>query len=421
MPSPSEFDALSAVGEGLTLSPILSIAAAVRERAAAGWPVTDFTIGDFSPRHFRPPPGLAAHLAAAVDAGHTHYPPATGVRALRDAIRRSCADALGLDVPEAGLVVAAGARPPLYAAYRCLVSPGEVVVAPAPHWNNDAYCHLVGARLVTVPGRPQDGFLPTAEALAPALAEARLLVLNSPMNPSGAMFRPEPLAAICRRVVAENRRRAAAGRRALYVLYDQIYHLLGSGRVRHVTPAGLVPEVAPHTLLVDGISKAFAATGLRVGWLIGPPRVIGRATILLAEIGAWAPHPEQHAAAAFLEPSAEMSAWLRGFRQSIQQRLGRLYRAFARWSGEGLPVKALAPEGAIYLSVHFDLEGRAGLPDQAAIQAWLLRAAGWGALPFSVFGDRHNRGWFRMSVGAVGLDELDECIERLDAALRALP
>ena len=125
---------------------------------------------------------------------------------------------------------ASGARPVLYAAYRCLLNPGEKVVTPAPSWNNNNFCHLVGAEHVVVPTRAEDGFMPTAESLAPHLSTARLLVLCSPMNPAGTMISEAQMKAICDGVLEENRRRKSTGERALYVMYDQVYRMLASMR-----------------------------------------------------------------------------------------------------------------------------------------------------------------------------------------------
>lgn len=417
---PGDAADLSSLASGLTLSPILTIAGRVRARGAAGYPVADFTVGDFAPSQFRPPSQLTEQLVAAARAGHTHYPPAPGLPILRDAIREHYARTLGLDYPRDSIVVTTGARPAIYATYRCLVEPGDVVVAPAPHWHNAAYCHHLGARLHAVPGEPEDGFMPHPSRLAPALRTARLLVLNSPANPTGTMLRRDRLKEICRLVLDENRRRRAAGERRLYVLYDQVYRLLTFGGVEHVTPVGLMPEMAPYTLMCDAISKCFAATGLRVGWLVGPPDIIARALILLADIGAWAPHPEQHAAAAALAPDSGVQAWLDGFCGGLAARLDRLYSACERWRCEGLPIRAIEPQGAMYLSMGLELGERPQLADEEAALTWLLHEAGCGVLPFSTFGDHRNAGWFRLSVGAVDMGTIDACLGRLKSALEAI-
>lgn len=423
LPSADELDdvrprSLSAMAQGMKPSKILVIAYAVRARIESGAPVANFTVGDFAPGQFAVPPLLRDGIIEAVGKGQTNYPPAHGIPELRAAIRAHYAESLGLDYPEGTVVVASGARPALYAAYHCLISPGETVLTPAPSWNNDNFCQLVGARHVVVPSRPEHAFMPTAEGLAPHVRQARLLILNSPMNPAGTVMRADQMKAISEMVLDENARRRRAGERALYVVYDQVYRMLTFGDLPHVTPVGVAPEMARYTLFADAISKSFAGTGLRVGWMVGPQFIADRVKALLTHMGAWAPRPEQHATARLLGEPAAIADYLTGFKRDIRARLDRLHDAFARWRDEGLPVDVIAPEGAIYLSVRFDLEGRPGLPDEDAVRRWLLDEAGCAVVPFSAFGDHHNRGWVRFSVGAVSLDDIDACLGRLYPALR---
>ena len=233
---------LSTMARGLVPSPILEISYEVRARIAAGASVVQFTVGDFDPAHFRVPAALEGFLHEAVDAHATNYPPADGERSLRESIRDHYRAHLGLDYPIDGVLVSSGARPALYGAYRCLLDPGEVVVSPVPGWNNGNFAQLVGARHVAVPTRPEDDFLPTAEALRPHLSEARLLVLCSPVNPTGTMFEATALRDISRLVLEENRRRERVGARRLYLVYDQVYRLLAFGDRPHLTPVGLEPR-----------------------------------------------------------------------------------------------------------------------------------------------------------------------------------
>lgn len=421
-------DELEAVGQatfsdvalGMRASKILVIAYAVRERIAAGEAVAPFTVGDFKPGNFAIPAALSTFVKEAIDDGQTNYPPADGVPELRAAIVENCRAELGLDYPIESVVVASGARPVLFATYQCLINPGEKVVTPAPSWNNNNFAQLVGAEHVVVPSRPEDAFMPTAEGLKPHLEGARLLVLCSPMNPAGTMMREGQLAAICDLVLGENARREAAGERLLYVIYDQVYRMLSLGALKHVTPVGVRPKMARYTIMTDAISKCFAATGLRVGWMIGPPLIAARVKALMTHMGAWGPRPEQIATARLLREPALIAEYLTGFKAQIKLRLDRLYDSFAGWKAEGLPVEALAPEGAIYLSAKFDLVGRPGIPDEDAACAWLLSEAGCAIVPFSAFGDHTNAGWVRFSVGAVSVAQIDDCMTRLGVALRIL-
>ncbi len=419
--NPEEFarQSFSEMARTMTSSRILVIAYAVRAAIEAGAEVANFTVGDFSPDQFQIPQALKTAIAEAIARNETNYPPAHGTAELRSALQAHYKAEMKLDYPEDAFVVASGARPVLYAAYRCLIDPGELVVTPAPSWNNNNFCHLVGAEHVTVPTRAEDGFMPTAETLGPHLKRARLLVLCSPMNPAGTMITQTQMSDICDLVLAENTRRRASGERLLYVMYDQVYRMLAFDGREHVTPVGVYPEMAKYTLFTDAISKCFGATGLRVGWIVAPPQVAARVKALMTHMGAWAPRPEQIGTAEFLSNVALVDDFLTQFRSEIKARLERLSKAFADWKAEGLPIEVIPPQGAIYLSVRFDLEGRAGLQTEDDVRRYLLEEAGCALVPFSAFGDRTNQGWFRFSVGAVGLEEIDRCLPRLKRALES--
>ena len=201
--------------------------------------------------------------------------------------------------------------------------------------------------------------------------------------------------------------------------------MLTLGGTEHPTPPGLIPEMARYTVLVDGISKAFAGTGLRVGWGLGPADVIERMSAFLGHVGAWAPRPEQVGTVAFLRDKAAMAEHRTAFTAKIETRLLCLHEGLARLRGDGLPVFSLPPMGAIYLAVRFDLVGRKTpggqtLATNEDIRRYLLEQAGFGVVAFEAFGARHLPGWFRLSIGAVSERAIDEALARLAAAIGAL-
>lgn len=416
-PSAAPCEGLGRMATSVVGSEILRIAGEVRALAETGRPVLNLTVGDFAPKQFRIPRALEEAIARALAAGQTNYPPSDGIHELRVAVQAFYARALALDYPLDGILIGGGARPLIWGAYQAILDPGDTVVYPVPSWNNNHYCHLVGARGVAVPTRAENGFLPTADELAPHLPGATLLALNSPLNPAGSGFGREQLAAIARLVVEENRRRGAA-EKPLYLLYDQIYWLLADDSAPHATPVELVPESAPYTIFIDGISKAFAATGLRVGWVVAPPFLVRRMRDLLGHVGAWAPKPEQVATAEILADPARAAELAAAVRGGVVERLAALDRGLAGLAAAGLPVRHLAPTGALYLSAHFDLIGRFG--NNRGIRKYLLEEAGFAVVPFHAFGTADDNGWFRLSVGAIGVDEVPPAIARVEAALRRL-
>lgn len=413
-------ESLSRLARGMIGSEVLRIAAEVRAAIASGREVINFTVGDFDPREFPLPDGLRDGVKAALDAGHSNYPPSNGVPELRKAVVEFLRREMGLAVPLESVVVAGGARPLIYATYRTLVDPGDVVVFPVPSWNNNHYAWLTGARPLPLAVSRAAGFHPTPDQVAAVLPEARLLALCSPLNPTGTAIDPGVLAAISRLVVEENRRREASGRRPVFLMFDQVYWATAFDRGAPVVPNLLVPEVAPWTVLIDAISKSLAATGLRVGWSIAHPAVTASMSDFLGHVGAWAPRAEQVATASFL---ADAEAF-RAFRGTMAERLGARLRAlhagFERMRQAGLPVEAVEPEGTLYLSVRFALGGQAGgreLRTNEDARRLLLEEAGVAAVPFQAFGVLEEDGWFRFSVGAVSLAAIDKGLASIERVL----
>jgi aspartate aminotransferase len=414
----------SALARSLTSSGILRIAGEIRELVAAGENVCNLTVGDFSPAEFRIPQFLCDAISDAVRAGETHYPPAAGVAALRQAVRDLYARELGLDYDIPSIIVASGARPIIYGAYRSLVDPGDRVVFPVPSWNNQYYCQLVGATAEPVVCGRETAFLPDPDSLRPALRGARLLVLNSPVNPTGTAFKPDVLAAICDLVLEENARRGSR-ERALYVLYDQVYWMLTFGDVKHATPVGLRQALRPLTILADAASKPFAATGIRVGWGVGPRDIMGHIADIVSHAGAWAPRAEQIATARLLDSGTVLTAYVRDMKQAVRTRLDALYEGCIALAEDGYPVEAIRARGAIYLSARFALHGRRTPDGQQLrtdedVRRYLLKSAGAAVIPFEVFGYPDGSGWCRLSAGAVSVAEVEAMFPRIRSAVDAL-
>ncbi|MFQ5599113.1 MAG: pyridoxal phosphate-dependent aminotransferase [Candidatus Krumholzibacteriia bacterium] len=401
---------LSEQVRNLVGSEILKIAADIRQRIEAGHTVCNLTVGDFEPRNFPIPETLSEGIQTALAAGETNYPPSDGVETLRQAVAGHVAREWGVRYPVESILIAGGARPILYATYRCVLNPGEKVVYPVPSWNNNHYTWLAGASGVAVPTRMEDGFMPTLDLLAPHLGDARLLCLNSPLNPTGTVIEPEQLRAIVEAVVQENRKRTAQGRRHLFLLYDSVYGSLIFGDAKHHVPPGLVPESAPWVVCLDGVSKAFAATGLRVGWVLAAPTVTARMKDFLGHVGAWAPRAEQVAVAAFLGDTSAVENFKCQMAGRVRERLEALHEGFSRMQADDYPVDCVNPQGAIYLSLRIDVIGRKldgdPIEDNETLRKLLLARAGFAVVPFQAFGLDEETGWFRISVGAVSLDEI---------------
>lgn len=424
-PGVVDASALSPLARGLIGSEVLRIAAEVRALVASGKPVCNLTVGDFDPREFSPPEPLMRGIERALAAGHTNYPPSNGVLELRQAAVRFLKREFGLDYPVESVLVAGGARPLIYATYRALVAPGESVAYPVPSWNNNHYCYLTGARGIPIEVTRESNFHPTPAQVRALLPQIRLLALNTPLNPTGTVMDPGVLAEIARDMVEENARRRARQVAPVFLMYDQVYWALEFDRERPVTPAGLVPEVAPYTIMLDAISKSLAATGLRVGWSVAAPAVTQAMSDLLGHVGAWAPKAEQMATAAFLDDADGFATFRRDMHRKLRERLGLLHEELTRMRELGLPVEAIEPEGTIYLSARFDLFGRRiggrEIQTNEDIRRLLLESAQIAVVPFQAFGLVREDGWMRLSVGAASVEAIRDGMARLRKLIEGGP
>jgi aspartate aminotransferase len=414
----------SDMAETLIGSEIIKLAGVIRQKIASGEKIYNFTIGDFEPAIYPLPDGFRERIVKAYESGKTNYPPASGLASLRAAAAAFTKEQQGLDYPADAFLVSGGARPLIYAIYRTLLDPGDKVIYPVPSWNNNHYCHLSQAQGVEIHTLPEGNFMPTAAQIAPLVGDAVLLALCSPLNPTGTCFSEDALKDICQLVLEENRRRAP-GEKPLYILYDQIYQVLTYGDVRHVDPVNLCPELRPYVIYVDGMSKAFAATGVRVGWAFGPEAIMNKMASILSHVGAWAPNPEQFAAGEFLADSHLYQAYLSAFKDRLSSVLAVLYEGFVALKAKGYAVDAIPPQAGLYLTVKLDLTGyrtAAGqvINAQPAVWDYVLNQAGMALVPFSSFGDKPDSPWYRLSIGTCTPDIAAEALASLEKALSGL-
>ncbi|MDX2250031.1 MAG: aminotransferase class I/II-fold pyridoxal phosphate-dependent enzyme [Bacteroidia bacterium] len=409
------------MAENLMGSQILELSDQIRQKLRAGEQIFDLTIGDFDSVIFPIPELLKDAVSNAYAQNFTNYPATNGTVELRTAIAAYTRSQQKLDYPANDVLVSSGARPLIYAAYITLLNPGEKIIYPVPSWNNHFYTHLAQASGFALATHPEDNFMPTAQLLEPHLGQAGLLSLCSPLNPAGTVFSRKQLADICELVLAENRRRGLDAK-PLYILYDQIYRNLTYGDTQHFDPVSLYPEMKPFTIYIDGISKAFAATGLRMGWAFGPSDVIGKMKLLLAHIGSWPSHPLQQATAEYLGKTESVNEYLTDIKEKLNQRLVKFYEGFCQLKNSGYPVDAISPQAALYLTVKIDLRAFQ-TPDAKPlltgrqVYQYLLNEAGVAMVPFYAFGLEETSVWFRLSVGTAHLEDIPEIIHRLERAL----
>lgn len=411
--------------ENLIGSEIIKLAGEVNALIAGGKKIYNLTIGDFDPKIFPIPNRMRELIEEAYQQGQTNYPPADGIAPLRTAIGDVMRKHLQLDYSNDEILVAGGGRPLIYALFQCLVDAGDTVVFPVPSWNNNHYTYLAGGKGVSIETTAENNFMPSAAEIAPYISEAALVAVCSPLNPTGTVFTKEALGEICTLIIEENEQRAKAGRRPVYLLYDQMYWTLTADNTTHYTPVSIDARMRDYTIFVDGISKAFAATGVRVGWSLGPKAVIGKMKTILGHIGAWAPKAEQVATAKYFGETEVMEADMEAMRKAVHIRLERLYDGFVALKKAGLPVDVIYPEAAIYLTVRFPLVGKITpkgqiIEDVPQATAYLLQEAGVAIVPFYAFGASTTSDWYRVSVGTLSEEAIPELLDSLREHLSAL-
>ncbi|HQX72819.1 MAG TPA: aminotransferase class I/II-fold pyridoxal phosphate-dependent enzyme [Chitinophagaceae bacterium] len=415
---------LSHLSETLIGSEIVKLGGEIREKIRQGERIYNFTIGDFDPSIFPIPKELEDAIVEAYRKHFTNYPAAEGNLDLREAIHSFIKDEEGLDYGINEILVASGGRPLIYTVFRAICDKGDKIIYAVPSWNNNHYTHFVEGEHIVIEAKAENNFMPTADDIRPYVKEASLISLCSPQNPTGTTFRKEELEAICDMVIEENKRRGD-GQKKLYVMYDQMYWHLTYAGIKHYNPVSLRYEMRDYTIFIDAISKVFAATGVRVGWGMGPAPVISKMKAILTHIGAWAPMAEQKAVAYYLGNRDGIKKYLANFKNEIEERLRRIYNGFTLLKNEGLPVDAITPEAAIYLTIKIDLAGKKTtegkvLETQSDVTAYVLNAAGLAVVPFYAFGADRSSAWYRLSVGTCKKNEIEEMIGRLREALKNL-
>jgi aspartate aminotransferase len=409
---------LSSLAQHLTGSEVLKVSREVTALIRSGRSVANLTVGDFSPKQFGIPEPLRDLIVQNLIAGETNYPPSEGTLLMRESVVRFFEEKLGLTYPVESVMVAGGSRPIIHAAYQAVVDRGDKVIYPTPSWNNNHYTYLAGGVPVELIVGAETNFMPTAEMIRPHVREARLIAVCTPLNPTGTVMAKSEVEAIATLVVEENERRRGTGDRPLYLLWDQVYWMLTFGDNKHWAPPQVVPESAAYTIFVDGISKALAATGIRVGWTVAPPAVTARMSDILGHIGAWAPKAEQLAVAQFLTQHDDIASFHETMIRELRLRLDALYNGLMEMKRDGLPVDAIAPQGAIYLSARFHLLDRFKTNEE--IRKFLLHEAGFAVVPFQAFGLKQEDGWFRLSAGAVSVQDCVQGLQRVREALTAV-
>ncbi|TAG33879.1 MAG: pyridoxal phosphate-dependent aminotransferase, partial [Verrucomicrobia bacterium] len=250
---------LSTWARNISPSPTLAVDAKAKALAAAGEDVCGFAAGE---PDFDTPQHIKDACVAALLAGKTKYAPTPGIEPLRQALANKYAHEYGLKVAPSQVIVSPGGKFSCYLAILATCSPGDEVIIPAPYWvSYPEMVKLAGATPVMVLADDSTGFRLTPEQLEAAITpRTRLLILNSPSNPTGAVYSRAQMEALV----------AVAIRHNLYILSDEIYEHLTYDGAKHVSPATFSSEVAARTIIMSGFAKTYAMTGWRLGTIVAP-------------------------------------------------------------------------------------------------------------------------------------------------------
>ncbi len=330
----------SAIGR-IRPSPTVSITGRALALRAEGRDIIALSAGE---PDFVTPAHIRAAAKAAIDAGHTHYTAVDGMPALKRAIAAKFARENGLDYPEAGISVGTGGKQVIFNALLATLDPGDEVVIPAPFWvSYPDMVRLAGATPVIVPTLASDGFRLMPGALEAAITpRTKWVILNSPSNPTGAALSRDDLAALAG--VLERHPH-------MWVLSDDIYEHLAYDGFDFTTIAQVAPQLKARTLVVNGVSKAYAMTGWRLGYGAGPEALIRAMAVIQSQSTSNPSTISQWAALAALEGPQD---FLPEFRAAFARRRDMVVASLDAIPGINCPT----PQGAFY--VYPDISGLIG-------------------------------------------------------------
>lgn len=415
---------LSHLAGTLIGSEIVKLGNAISERIRNGEKIYNFTIGDFDPQVFPIPSELESLIIESYQQRNTSYPAAEGVLDLRKAVSSFIKEWEGIDYSPSEIQIASGGRPLIYTIFKAIVDKGDKVIYGVPSWNNNHYVHMTDGEHCVIECLPENDFMPTPDDIRKHIKGATLICICTPQNPTGTTLSKQALAEICDLILEENRQRGEDEKK-LYLMFDQMYWTLTYGTTEHHNPISLRPDMKPFTIFVDGISKVFASTGVRVGWALGPETVIAKMKAILSHLGAWAPMAEQKAVAKYLLQKDNIARYLVQFKAEIEERLRSIHNGLIALQKKGYPVDSVSPQAAIYLTIKLDLTGKTtadGKPlvSQSDVTSYILGEAKLAVVPFSAFGGGANSPWYRLSVGTSKKEEIPEMLGKLEAALEKL-
>lgn len=356
-------------------SPTLAVDAKAKALAAAGEDVCGFAAGE---PDFDTPEHIKEACIAALKSGKTKYAPTPGIEPLRQALADKYLADYGLKYAPSQFIVSPGGKFSCYLTILAICSPGDEVIIPAPFWvSYPEMVKLAGATPKLVLADDSTGFKLTPAQLEAAITpKTRLLIINSPSNPTGAVYTKAELEAIT----------AVALKHNLYIMSDEIYEHLTYDGAKHVSPASFGKEAFDRTIIVSGFAKTYAMTGWRLGTTVAPAHIAKAISELQSQMSSNATTFAQWGAVAALKEKEKTDASLKVMLAAFDRRRKFLHAELNKIPG----IKCLLAEGAFYLFPNISSFGLSS----AEFCAKLLDAEKVAAVPGSAFG---AEGYLRLS------------------------
>jgi len=386
-------------------SATIAVTQKARDLKAQGREVISLSVGE---PDFDTPKHICEAAKAAIDRGETRYTPVLGIPSLRAAVASKFKRENGLDYKESDTIVATGGKHILFNAFLATVNPGDEVIVPAPYWvSYPEMVAICGGVAVTVETQMEHGFKLQPEALERAITpKTKWLVLNSPSNPSGAAYSRDEMKKVTDVLLRHPQ---------VHVLTDDIYELLVYNDFKFVAPAQVEPGLFDRTLTMNGVSKAYAMTGWRIGYAAGPSALIKAMDLLQGQQTSGACSIAQWAAVQALEGPQDH---LKIFRKAFEERRDLVVSMLNQAKFLNCPT----PEGAFYVfpscAEAIGRKTRAGrvIASDEDFVTELLEAEGVAVVQGSAFGTAPN---FRVSYAASNATLEDACakIQRFCASL----